>query len=93
MRERVWAADRFTKRGLPHNERCVLCSVVAEDAEDPLVGCSISNIIWSKSLGLAGLFAASLAIDAPFLDRWSLGRTDILVVKKKKLNSIVVLVT
>jgi hypothetical protein len=55
VRGRVWTADRLSKRGLPHIDKCVLCNAADENAHHLLTGYAVVNIIWGHVLNLANL--------------------------------------
>lgn len=50
VRGKFWTADRLEKRGLPHNDKCVLYNFDVENVHYLFTGLVIITIIWSNIL-------------------------------------------
>jgi hypothetical protein len=46
VQNRVWAADRLTRRGWPHNPHCVLCASCPESGLHLFAECCFTRHIW-----------------------------------------------
>jgi hypothetical protein len=90
---RVWTADRLSKRGLPHIDKCVLCNAADENAHHLFTGCVVVNIIWGHVLNLENLQQITPVMDLP-LRAWWIQSTSILPKDiSAKFNSLVILIT
>jgi hypothetical protein len=66
---KCWTADRLSKRGINHPEKCPLCDKEAETLDHLLVACSFSRIFWYQLLRKVGLH--SLAPQSAVTSFWS----------------------
>uniref|UniRef100_M8C3S2 Reverse transcriptase zinc-binding domain-containing protein n=1 Tax=Aegilops tauschii TaxID=37682 RepID=M8C3S2_AEGTA len=48
LTDRCWTADRLARRGLPHNDGCVLCDQTTEDMHHLFTACPFSRQIWHE---------------------------------------------
>uniref|UniRef100_K3Y117 Reverse transcriptase zinc-binding domain-containing protein n=1 Tax=Setaria italica TaxID=4555 RepID=K3Y117_SETIT len=67
---RYWTADRLTRRGLPHPERCPLCDQVDETIDHLLVSCVFTQQVWFRLLQSVGLHILAPQPDETSFDDW-----------------------
>jgi hypothetical protein len=92
IRNKCWTADRLAKRGLPHPDNCMFCDQADEDIQHVLVGCVFAREFWYKILASVGLqTCAPNQSDEVFADWWRRARKRADKIKRKGLNSLIIL--
>lgn len=69
LQNRLWTADRLSRRGWPHNEECSLCDQTLESAKHILLDCPFAKEVWHLA-GNTCAAAASCALSAPTVNHW-----------------------
>jgi hypothetical protein len=82
-----------SKRGLPHNEKCVFCNLTEEDTQHLFIGCVVVNIIWNSVLKWAGFDQVVQISSQNLRTWWKQALKNMQNAGKKKLNSIIMLVS
>nr|XP_040244144.1 uncharacterized protein LOC120963549 [Aegilops tauschii subsp. strangulata] len=91
LQDRCWTADRLARRGLPHNDRCVLCDQATEDMHHLFAACPFSRQIWHEVLSWCRSTATIPDSDTPFVDWWIDACSTLPAALRKGLNSIIAL--
>jgi hypothetical protein len=78
-----------SKRGLPHNEKCVFCNLTEEDTQHLFIGCALVNIIWNSLLKWAGFDQVVQISSQNLRTWWKQALKNMENAGKKKLNSII----
>lgn len=85
------AADRLTKRGLDHPERCPLCDQEAECINHLLVGCVFAKPFWFGLLKVMGLqCVCPMPDDLSFESWWRRSSSRVADPLKKCFNSLLI---
>lgn len=58
-----WTADRLSRRGLSHNEKCILCDQEEETMNHLLLSCVFSKEFWFRLFNQVGLQGLALQAD------------------------------
>ena len=92
FRNRCWTADRLAKRGLPHPEKCVLYDQDEENVQHLLTNCVFARDFWFRILAPMGFLSSVPGRrDHVFVVWWKKARKQAPKVKRKGLNSLIIL--
>ena len=91
MQNRCWTAERLARRGLPHDDACVLCDQDDETMHHLLAGCSFSRQIWHETLGWARVPISLPAPDTPFQVWWQSSLDIAPASMRKGISSLIIL--
>ena len=91
LQDRCWTADRLARRGLPHNDSCVLCDQTTEDMHHLFTSCPFSRQIWHEVLSWCRSTATIPNPDTTFADWWMDACTSSPSALRKGLCSIIAL--
>ena len=91
LQDQCWKADRLARRGLPHNDSCVLCDQTTEDMHHLFTSCPFSRQIWHEVLSWCRSTATIPNPDTPFADWWIDTCTSSPTALRKGLCSIIAL--
>jgi hypothetical protein len=69
--QKCWTADRLTRHGLDHPEKCPLCDQDEETIDHMLVSCVFAKQFWFEFLRQANLQGLAPQYDIFFLDWWT----------------------
>ena len=93
IHNRVWTADRLTKRNLPHPEACPFCDQEEETINHLLMGCVFAREVWTICLQQLGLLQlAPQPTTVRFSGWWRKTVAAAPKEARKGLNSLIILV-
>ncbi|CAM0906467.1 unnamed protein product [Alopecurus aequalis] len=92
LKDRLWTADRLSRRGMDHPPCCALCCQEDETASHLTLQCSFSRQVWHDILTAYGLQHLTPDVDSCLQVWWSSLSNATSGTLRKEVNSLVILV-
>lgn len=92
IKNRCWTADRLTKRGLDHPDKCPLCDQEEETVQHLLTSCVVARLVWFTLLNLLQRTdSVPRQNERSFADWWRRTMKRVRKQQKKGVNSLSIL--